>query len=276
MKRCLAILAASVLAACSSSSSPGTVNSPALTTFSYSTPQAPTTTQQSTGSTASTDVGQVVVSASSGDAASASNAPELADSLGEQTLGTAAMAAPRSPAMEAAKQLVLKQRSGELSTSCYTQTGTTLTYNNCSYSGSGFTYTANGTLTATATNVTWNLTFTVSYSSSSETFNWDGVWTGDINYTSTSSGGTISGTALSQNSGNYSASGQSGNFAWTVGIDFLNMTWATSCDSGGGITGGTLEIRANETGNLNIYGYTQKGIEFDWSACDTFTVATST
>ena len=177
--------------------------------------------------------------------------------------------------MEAAKQLVLKQRSGELDTGCYTTTGNTLTYNNCNYSGSGYSYTANGTLTATATNCTWNLTFTVSFSGNGETFNWDGVWTGNINYTNTSGGGTLTGSALSRNSGNYSANGQSGSFAWTVGIDFLNLTWATSCDYGG-ITGGTLEIRANETGNLNIYGYTKEGIEYTWSGCDTVTVATST
>ena len=276
MKRCLVILAASVLAACSSGSGPGTVNSPALTTFQYTTPAPATPTQATTAMTASTDVGQVVVSASSGDTASESNAPELADELGSQALGVAAMAAPRSPSAEAAKQLLLKQRSGQLTTGCYSVTGNTLTYNNCSLTSGGITITANGTLTATTSNVTWNLTFTVSGSSSGETVNWDGVYTGNISYTTTSGGGTITGSALSQNSGSYSGSSGSGSGAWTVGIDFLNVTWATSCDYTGGITGGTLEIRANATGTFDIYGFKQAGIEYTWSGCDTVTVATST
>ena len=274
MKRCFAILAAGLLAACGGSNS-SSVNAPPLTTFTYSNPAPPTTTQTTTAMEASTSVGQVVVSASQGDAASASGAPELADSIGEQALGAAAMAAPRTPTSEAARQLAVKTRSGALETGCYTVTGDTLTYNNCSYSSSGYTYTANGTLTATATNVTWNLTFTVSYTSSSETFNYDGNWTGNMTYTSTSTGGTISGSCLSQDSGNFSGSGESGNFAWTVGLDFLGITYSTSCDSGGGITGGTLEIRANESGTLDLFGYKQAGLEIIWSGCDAVTVASS-
>ncbi|MGO8968106.1 MAG: hypothetical protein ACLQDQ_00845 [Myxococcaceae bacterium] len=271
MKRCFAILATGVLAACSSSSSPSAVNSPALTTFTYSAPQAPTATQSTAADTASTSVGQVVVAASSGDTAGASSAPELADSVGLEALGAAAVASPRSPPSDAAKQLVIKTKSGELATSgCYTVSGSTLTYNNCSYSYGGDTFTANGSLTATSSNVTWNLNFTVSATSSGETINWDGLWTGNINYTATS----INGSCLSQNSGTASGT-ENATFAWTVGLDFINLTVSSSCDSAGGITGGTLEVRANESGTLNIYGYSQAGIEIIWSACDTFQVATS-
>ncbi len=273
MKRCFAILASGVLAACSSSSSPSSVNAPALTTFTYSAPQAPTATQSTTASSASTSVSEVVVSASSGDPAGDSDAPALADDIGAQALNAAAVASPRTPATDAAKVLASKTKSGELFTSgCYNVSGNTLTYANCTYSSDGYTYTANGTLTATSSNVTWNLNFSVTYTSSSESFSWDGAWTGNINYTATS----INGSCLSQNSGTATGNGQTETFAWTVGLDFLDLTISQSCDSGGGITGGTLEVRANESGSVNIFGYTQKGIEFTWSACDTFTVETST
>jgi len=278
MKRCFAILAGGLLAACSSGSSgPGTVNSPALTNFTYSNPQPATTTQQTTANDASTSVSQVIVSASSGDAASASSAPELADTIGSEALGAAAIAAPRTPTSDAAKELAVRTRSHQLDENCITTTATTVTYNNCSYSASGETITANGSLTATASSVTWNLTFTVSVTSSTETVNWIGDWTGDITYSGSSTSGTwtLNGSCLSQNSGNYTANGQSESFGWTVGLNFLNLTASSSCDSGGGLVSGTLEVRANESGAFNIYGYTSEGIEYTWTACDTVEVATS-
>ncbi len=270
MKRCVGILSAAALAACGGSSTPA-VNSPPLTTFTYSAPQAPTATQQNTANTASTSVSQVVVSTSPNNPTGASTAPELADSLAVQVLAATAQRSPNSPASQAALHLAQKTRSGELATNCYTVSGNTLTYNNCSYSGSGYSETANGTLTATATNVTWNLTFTVSFSDTSGSFNWQGIWTGNINYTATS----IDGFCLSQNSGNASSGGQNETFAWTVGLNFHNITVSTSCDGGGGIVSGTLEARANASGSINVYGYTQKGIEFVWTGCDAVTVATS-
>jgi hypothetical protein len=269
MKR-FGVLSAALLAACGGSSTPS-VNAPPLTTFTYSAPQTATATQQSTATTASTDVGQIVVSTSPSNPAGASSAPTLAESLGVSVLEATAQRSPNSPAAEAAARLAQKTRSGEITANCYSVTGDTLTYNNCSYSYNGVSETANGTLTATASTVTWNLTFTVSVTDTSGNFSVQYVSTGNISYTATS----ISGSCVSQYSGTGNYNGQSESFAFTVGIDFLNITISATCDGGGGIVSGTLEVRANATGSANYLGFTQKGVEYIWSGCDTVSVATS-
>ena len=247
------------------------VNYPPLTTFTYSTPQPATTAQATTANNASTSVGQIVVSTSPSNPTGAVNAPRLADGIGEQALVAASVAAPNTPIAAAARQLAIKTRSGELASSCFSVSGDTLTYNDCTFSATGVTIFASGTLTATANTIEWNLTFTGTYSGTAGNESWQGLWTGNVNYTPTS----ISGSCLSQNSGITTSNGSTATNAWTVGLDFLNMTVAPTCDGGGGIVSGTLEVRANASGSSNPFNLTQKGIEYIWSACDQVSVATS-
>lgn len=271
MKRYFGMVAATILAACGSSNNNPATNAPPLTNFTYPAPTTPTQTQAATATNAQTSLDDITAAASSNDPSSAQEAPELADDIGDSLLGAAQVAISKNPkdvAAHAGKGLFLAQKNGQLDSGCYVSSGNTLTYDNCDYSSDGFTYTANGSLTVSSSSVTWNLTFTVSESDSEGSFNWTGLWTGTIDYTAT----TINGSCLSQNSGTYNEDGQSGSFAWTVGLDFIDLTTSPNCDvdsGGNGIVSGTLEIRANTTGNLNIYGYTQEGAEFIWTACDT-------
>lgn len=272
MKR-FGVLSAALLAACGSSSS-SSVNSPPLTTFTYSAPQPVVTgsVQATSANNASTSVGQIVVSTSPNNPTGAAAAPTLAESLGLQVLAATAQKNPGSPAAQATANLVQKTRSGELDTNCYNVSGNTLSYNNCSITSQGYTVTANGSLTATASNITWNLTFTESGSGTSGTVNVTYDSSGNINYTPTS----ISGSCQEGFSGSASYNGQNESFAFTIGIDFINITISDTCDGSGGIVSGTLEIRANSTGANNPFGFTQKGVEFIWSQCDQVSVATST
>ena len=243
---------------------------PGLKTFSYGAPQAPTTAQQNTATSAQNHLDNAVKAAASGQVANAASLPSMTDSLASSLPNLIAL--PDNPAVSAAEMSasVLGHRSGALSTGCYTFTSTSITYSNCTISGSGYSETLNGSLTASAGSVTWNLTVTYSYSASSVTSNGTYTWTGQLTITSS----TIVGQGRSAFTGHAASGSTTYDYQYTAGFD-ANLTYETSpsyC-----ITGGTLEIRRtlNGTSNAGAVPVRDAGAKYTWTGCGAVTVATA-
>jgi hypothetical protein len=244
---------------------------PGLKTFSYGSPQAPTAAQQNTASSAQTQLNNAVKAGANGQVANAASLPSMTDSLAASLPNLLAL--PDTPAVSAAEQTasVLGHRSGALSTNCYTFTSTSITYNNCTISGSGYSETLNGNLTASAGNVSWNLTVTYSYSASNVTSNGTYTWTGQLTITSS----TIVGQGRSAFTGHVASGSTTYDYQYTAGFD-ANLTYETSpsyC-----ITGGTLQIRRtlNGTTNSGAVPVHDAGALYTWTGCNAVTVQTGT
>ena len=244
---------------------------PGLKTFSYGSPQAPTAAQQNTATSAQTQLDNAVKAGANGQVANAASLPSMTDSLAGSLPNLIAL--PDTPAMTAAdvSSSVLGHRSSALNQGCYTFTSSSITYSNCTISGSGYSETLNGNLTASAGNVTWNLTVTYSYSAQNVTSNGTYSWTGQLAVTSS----TIVGQGRSSFSGHVASGSTTYDYQYTAGFD-ANLTYETSpsyC-----ITGGTLEIRRtlNATTNASAVPVHDAGAKYTWSGCGAVTVATGT
>ena len=244
---------------------------PGLKTFSYGTPQAPTAAQQGTATSAHTQLNNAVKAGANGQVASAASLPSMTDSLASSLPNLIAL--PDTPAMTAAEvsSSVLGHRSGALSTNCYTFTSSSITYSNCTISGSGYSETLNGNLTASAGNVSWNLTVTYSYSAQNVTSNGTYTWSGQLAITSS----TIVGQGRSVFSGHVASGTTTYDYQYTAGFD-ANLTYESSpsyC-----ITGGTLQIRRtlNATTNATAVPVHDAGALYTWTGCGAVTVATGT
>ena len=241
---------------------------PGLKTFSYGSPQAPTAAQQSTANSAQTQLNNAVKAGANGQVVNAASLPSMTDSLAGSLPNLIAI--PDDPAATAeVVASVFGHRSEALNQGCYTFTNSTITYNNCTISSTGFTETLNGNLTASAGSVSWNLTVTYSYSAQSVTANGTYTWTGQLTVTSS----TIVGQGRSAFSGHATSGSTSYDYQYTAGFD-ANLTYETSpsyC-----ITGGTLEIRRtlNGTSNAGAVPVHDAGAKYTWNGCGAVTVAT--
>ena len=162
----LGILAAGVLAACSSSSNNGGGPPPPTpSTYTYTGTPAAANTNQSTAAVDAQSNSQDLITATQGsvsdNADTLSNTPELPDEIVEDVGTSNSIALPRSPAAQAhvIGKLLAATRSGELVTGCYTTSGDTITYNNCNLGGgtTGYTLTITGSLTASPTAMSWSI-----------------------------------------------------------------------------------------------------------------------
>jgi hypothetical protein len=273
MKKYFGILAASALAACGSSSNNGGTAPPPLSNFTYSTPAPANSTQAASASNAQQQVPDVVGGATSGSATQAADAPQLADSISSEALDARLL--PPSPAFSVVGELA-KIRKGNIDNSdCYTTTATTLTYNNCTDSADGYTITLNGSLSVGTNSVTWDLTYTGSFSSSGESINENGEWKGNITVTGNESDGTITGSATSTFSGTIVDSSTTESYAYTAGVDFLDLAYTSACQSEDGFfVSGTLEVRRNvaESGTFTA-PVDNAAVEFVWNGCNSVSVA---
>jgi hypothetical protein len=284
MKKAFGFLAAGVLAACSSSSSNNNgVTPPTPTSYTYGTgtPVASGSQQDSAAQTANSDTEQDVTVATQGNvqnnASQLSSAPFLPDDV-VGSLGVA-QAAMKDPAYAVVGKVVRATRSGSLDTGCYTVSGNTITYNNCNSSGTGFTYTINGTLTATTTSLTWNIKVSFNISDSSATEDFNGTWAGNFTFASTSTDTTVDGTASSAWTVAVTSSSGNENVAYTAQIVFKALDVSTTCDDGGGIISGKMDVSVTavaSNGTAAQDGFENFGYEFTWNGCDTIAVATGT
>ena len=241
---------------------------PGLKTFSYGSPQAPTAAQQSTATSAQNQLNNAVKAGVNGQVVNAASLPSMTDSLAGSLPNLIAI--PDDPAATAeVVASVLGHRSEALNQGCYTFTNSTITYNNCTISGSGFNETLNGSLTASSGSVTWNLTVTYSYSAQNVSANGTYNWTGQLSVTSS----TIVGQGRSSFSGHAASGSTTYDYQYTAGFD-SNLTYQTSpsyC-----ITSGTLEIRRtlNGTSNAGAVPVHDAGAKYTWNGCGAVTVAT--
>lgn len=241
---------------------------PGLKTFSYGSGQAPTAAQTNTANKAQTQLNSAVKASVNGQVSNAASLPSLTDSLAG-SLPNNLLAVPEDPSASIASEAasVLGHRTGELNTGCYAVTSSSITYSNCSITGSGFSETLNGNLTVSGGSVTWNLTVSYSYSSGNVSANGNYNWTGQLTATET----TIVGQGRSAFSGSASSGGSSYTYEYTAGFD-ANLTYQASpyC-----ITGGTLEIRRtlNGTSNAGSVPVHDAGAKYTWTGCGAVTVA---
>jgi hypothetical protein len=281
MKTYFSILAACVLAACSSSNGNGTTPPPP-TTYSYSgTPTQATASQTQAASTASTSTQPIVSATQSGsvtdNASTLSSAPELPDVIVADV--TDAVAMPKYPQAQAkaVRGLLAATRSGQLVAGCYTVAGNTITYNNCNLAGdSGYTLDITGSLTATPTNMTWDITVVYNFSSDGDTFAETGTWTGNLNFTGNDQTGSIDGTCNVGWVVTDSASGSTFDFAYTAQVIFKALNFDASCDTTY-FTTGSLDISVTVTDSEFTGGFENFGIQIDWNGCSNpVTVVTGT
>lgn len=283
MKKVFGILAVGVLSACSSSNSPGTTAIPTPTSYSYGTgtPVQGGSQQESAANSTQTQTQSVVTAATSGsvqsNATTLSNAPNIPVTV-VQALGQALVAQPENPiAQSVVGSISEAHRSGAIVAGCYTVSGNTITYNNCNYSSSGYSYTVNGTLTATSSNITWNITETYDFTSSSDNFHFTGNETGDLNFTTTSTGGTIDGKATVGFAGNETYNGNTYDFAYVAQVTFKSFAWDDTCSTWavGGKVDVTVTVAVNGNQQVNT-GYSNVGYEFTWAGCGSVLVAQGT
>lgn len=256
-----------LLAACGGSNNNGGAGS--LKTFNYGSPQAPNATQQNTATRAQTQMNAAVSASVNGQVSSAASLPTLTDSLAGSLPAVVSM--PEATLTAGGHQELLAARhSSALNQGCYSISSSTITYNNCTISSTGFTETLNGTESVSGSTITWNLTVTWNYSASGFAENGTYNWTGQLTITAS----TIKGNGRSTASGHYSGSGTTYDFQYTTGFD-ADLTYGTNpfC-----ITSGTLEIRRTLNGSSNA-GATpvhDAGAKYTWTGCNAVAVATST
>jgi hypothetical protein len=243
---------------------------PGLKTFSYGTPQAPTAAQQNTANSAQTQLNSAVKASVNGQVSNAASLPSLTDSLAGSL--PALMAVPGDPELTTGGPASLIARhTGALNQGCYAVTSSSITYNNCTISGSGFSETLNGSLSVTSSTVTWSLTVTWNYTATNITENGTYNWTGQVTVTSS----TIVGQGRSAFNGHLVSNGTTYDYQYTAGFD-ANLTYQSTpsfC-----ITGGTLEIRRtlNGSSNAGAVPVHDAGAKYTWSGCGSVTVAKGT
>ena len=244
---------------------------PGLKTFTYGTPQAPTTAQQSTANSAQTQLNNAVKAGVNGQIANAASLPSLTDSLASSLPNL--LATPGDPAALASEgpSALVGHRTAGLSQGCYTFTSSTITYNNCSISGSGYNETLNGTLSAGNGTVSWNLTVIFSYASGNVSENGTYSWTGQV----TATASTIVGQGRSSFTGHLVSGSTTYDYQYTSGFD-ANLTYQSTPSNC--ITGGTLEIRrtVNSSSNAGAIPVHDAGAKYTWTGCNAVTVAKGT
>ena len=269
--RTLALLGLVTVLACGGSNGGNNNNNnngtPGLKTFSYGSPQAPTAAQQNTANSAQTQMNNAVKASVNGQVSNAASLPSLTDSLAG-SLPNNLLAVPENPAATIGGEAsLLIHRSSELNQGCYTFTSSSITYSNCTISGSGFNETLNGSLSVSGNTVTWNLTVTYAYSSGNVSANGTYNWTGQLTVTET----TIIGQGRSAFSGHAASGSTTYDYQYTAGFD-ANLTYQASpyC-----ITGGTLEVRRtlNGTSNAGAVPVHDAALKYTWTGCGSVEVA---
>jgi hypothetical protein len=282
MRNRFGILAVGVLAACGSSSSTNGTTPPTPTTYTYGsgTPVS-TGSQQETAANDANQSTQQVVTAAQGsvtdNASTLSNAPQIPNAiiadLGDETLAN------KNPAYSVVGKLAKATKNGTLDTGCYTVSGDTITYNACNLGDQDFTYTITGSLTSTPTGMNWNIKATFNFSDNGESENLVGTWTGSLTFSVSSTDVVVDGTATAAYTGNVVGSGENVNFAYTAQIVFKSFDVSNTCDDGGGVISGKLDVSVTavaSNGTAAEDGFENFGYEFTWNGCDTVTVATGT
>ena len=239
---------------------------PGLKTFSYGSPAAPSAAQQQTATTAQTQMNNAVKASVNGQVANAASLPSMTDSLAASLPNLVATLPDPAASSGGETASLLAHRSAGITQGCYTVSSTSITYNNCTIAGSGYSETINGTLATSNGTVTWNLSVNYAYNASGVSSNGTYTWTGQLTGTSS----TIVGQGRSSFNGSASSNGTTYSYQYTAGFD-ANLTYQASpyC-----ITGGTLEIRRtlNSSTNSQAIPVHDAGAKYTWTGCNQVTV----
>ena len=276
MKRVLFLAGiAGALVGCGS----GLPTPPALPTFNYGTPSSNLSSEQSNASnTATSGIGNA--SGSNGNAASPTAAPVLADELAADLPSSALLtAAPsgegalRSLAVPSSSQAARAFRSSALdigSSNCSTQTDTKVTYSNCSYSGDGFSWTLNGSISVAPGSLNWDIQATFSADSQGASGKGQFHWYGQLSWTAT----TVQGSGRSELAVRADGQGEHIEIAATTGWNAnLQIDSTNHC-----ISGGTFEVARAVEGSASNGQHVSEAVgwKFTWNGCNSVQVAVGT
>lgn len=229
-------------------------------TFNYGAPQAPSTSEQAAASSAKTSVTASSGFGSSPDASKATAIVSLADDLAATALGGVVLAnMPQDPRVRRALSTAATVPE------CTTATANSVTFNNCTQTESGFTFTLNGSVSATADSVTWNITGGFSGSDQGISFNVNIHQSGTLTVTST----TVKGSALSEIAGSVSGNGQNVSFGVSTAA-LVDLTYNATC-----VTSGSIEVKrvwSPRPNGATGPEFADVGVKLTWTGCDTVQV----
>jgi hypothetical protein len=236
--------------------------------FSYGAPTTPTSSETAAASSAQTNLADTKSFSSAPSGAKGAAIVSFADSLAILALGGAAipMRGPSSSDIQRAMRNAM-----DVST-CTTSTATSVTFNNCQITESGFTITLNGNISVAGNSVTWAITGGFSGTSSGYTVNVVHHQSGTLALTDTS----VKGNAVSDFSGSVSGSGQNTNFglATAVVIDVTYQSAPTVC-----VTAGSVEVKRVWTTKPNGAtgpDFADLGVKLTWTGCNAVQISHST
>jgi len=276
MKRVLFLAGfAGALVGCGS----GLPKPPALPNFNYGTPTSTLSAEQSNASsTAMSGIGDA--SGSDGNAVTPTAAPVLADELAANLpssvmlrsapSGAAALQSLAVPSSESAARAFRSSGLNVGSSNCITQTDTKVTYSNCSYSGDGFSWTLNGSISVSPSSLNWDIQATFSANSQGVSGKGQFHWYGQLSWTAT----TVQGSGRSELAVVADGQGQHVELAATTGWNAnLQIDSTAHC-----ISGGSFEVaRAVEgTGSNGQHVSEAVGWKFTWNGCNNVQVAVGT
>ncbi len=226
-------------------------------TFNYGTAQAPSTSEQTAAVSAKSSVTASSSFGSSPDGTKATTIASLADDLAASALGSVAVATgvPQNP------QLRQAMRTAATAPACTTATATTVTFNNCTDTQSGFSFTLNGSVSASNNSITWNITGGFAGVNQGVSFNVNIHQSGTLTVTPT----TVTGSALSEIGGSASGNGQSISFGVSTAA-LVDLTYNATC-----VTSGSIEVKrvwSPRPNGATVAQLPDVAIKLTWTGCD--------
>lgn len=231
--------------------------------FNYGAPQAPSSTELAAASSAKSSVTASSSFGSSPDATKATSIVSLADDLAASALGGATVLAgvPQDPGLRRAV------RTAATIPDCTTVTATTVTFNNCTDTQSGYNFTLNGSVSVSNDKIAWNVTggFAGSDAASGVSFSVSIHQSGTLTVTAT----TVKGESLSEIGGRVSGNGQNVDFGVSTAA-LVDLTYNASC-----VTSGTIEVKrvwSPRPNGATGPEFADVAVKLSWTGCDTVQV----
>lgn len=234
--------------------------------FNYGAPVAPTTSETSAANGAQTNLSNAKSFSSQADASKGFALVAFADSLAEASLGETSI-----PGLRASADITQPLRDAASLDTCATVTATSVTFNNCTVSESGFNLALSGNVSVSNKTVTWDIHANFSGSEQGISFNISHNQSGSFSVTDT----RISGQAISDFGGNISGQGQSVDFGLaTAAIVDLSYQTEPFC-----VNNGSIEVKrvwSKRPNGASGPPFTDAGLKLSWTGCNAFAVAHST
>lgn len=249
---------------------------PALPNFNYGAPSSTLSFDQS-DTVDSAESGLSSASGMNGGTANPQAAPVLADQLGGNlpdpslvAVFPSAEAALKSLPLPSAGAAASAFRSSGLTvgnSDCISQSGGSVRYSNCSYSGEGFNWTMNGTITVASGSLSWDIQATFEMNSEGISGKGQLRWVGQLSWTGT----TVQGNGRSELAVRVEGQGQRAEIGMTTGWKAdLQIDATNHCISGGWLEVGRA-VEGNASGGESVSAAT--GWKFTWNGCGSVQVA---